>query len=158
MDHRFGRGLITMIAIAAVAVAAGCGGSGGGSSSAGSGTSTSTGHVGGTLNLLAQSNPDSIDPAIAYQVESWDLLHITYDGLVAFKEVAGPHSTDLVPDLATSLPTPTDAGKTYTFTLRKGIVRSDGTPSSRRRLRVAVSISSNTAARCAGSVCDACFI
>jgi peptide/nickel transport system substrate-binding protein len=128
MHHPFRRSWIAIIAMVSVAVAAGCGGSSGGGSSAASGTSTSTGKVGGTLNLLAQSNPDSIDPAIAYQVESWDYLHITYDGLVAFKEVGGAHSTDLVPDLATSLPTPTDGGKTYTFTLRKGILRSDGTP------------------------------
>ena len=33
-----------------------------------------------------------------------------------------------MPDLATAIPEPTDGGKTYTFTLRKGITYSDGTP------------------------------
>src|SRR4029077_7048759 len=36
--------------------------------------------------------------------------------------------TQLVPDLAVSLPTPTDGGKTYTFQLRRGIRYSNGRP------------------------------
>ena len=33
-----------------------------------------------------------------------------------------------MPDLAVSLPTPTDGGKTYTFKLRRGIRYSNGRP------------------------------
>ena len=33
---------------------------------------------------------------------------MTNDGLVGFKHVGGSEGTQLVPDLATSLPTPTD--------------------------------------------------
>ncbi len=55
-------------------------------------------------------------------------MHILYDGLYAFKEVGGVHSTDLVPDLAEGPPTISNDNKTYTFTLRKGIKFSDGTP------------------------------
>lgn len=125
MDHPFKRARVVALAIASLVFAAGCGG---GSSSSGSSSSpsSSAGASGGTLNLLAESNPDSIDPSQAYEVESWDYLHMLYDGLVAFKEVGGPQSTTLVPDLATALPTPTDGGKTFTFTLRKGIHFSDG--------------------------------
>ena len=51
---------------------------------------------------------------------------MTNDGLVGFKHVGGSEGTQLVPNLATSLPTPTDAGKTYAFQLRKGIRFSNG--------------------------------
>jgi peptide/nickel transport system substrate-binding protein len=120
--------LLGAIGGAACVAAAGCGGSSSSSSASSTTTGSNASHVGGTLNLMAESSPDSIDPAFAYQVESWDYMHMMYDGLVAFKEVGGVHSTDLVPDLATALPVITDGGKTYTFTLRKGIKFSDGTP------------------------------
>ena len=41
---------------------------------------------------------------------------------------AVPQALSLVPDLATSIPTPTDAGTTYTFQVRTGIHYSTGTP------------------------------
>ena len=53
------------------------------------------------------------------------MLHLLGDGLVAFEPIGGINST-LVPDLATSIPTPTDGGKTYTFELRTGIRYSNG--------------------------------
>ena len=43
---------------------------------------------------------------------------MTGDGLVAFNQVSGLAGAQLVPDLATSLPAPTDGGRTYTFRLR----------------------------------------
>jgi peptide/nickel transport system substrate-binding protein len=51
---------------------------------------------------------------------------LTNDGVIAFKHVGGSEGTQLVPDLATSLPTPTEAGRTYSFQLRKGIRFSNG--------------------------------
>ena len=53
---------------------------------------------------------------------------MTGDGLTAFNQVSGPAGAQLVPDLATSLPTPTDGGRTYTFLLRSGIRYSTGRP------------------------------
>ena len=53
------------------------------------------------------------------------LSHLLGDGLVAFEPVGGANST-LVPDLATSIPTPTDGGRTYTFELQSGIRYSNG--------------------------------
>ena len=81
-------------------------------------------HRGGTLTVLATDPFDSIDPAAAYG--SWSALILTNDGLVAYKRVGGSDGTRLVPDLATSMPTPTDEGKTYTFQLRHGIRYSNG--------------------------------
>jgi peptide/nickel transport system substrate-binding protein len=51
---------------------------------------------------------------------------MTNDGLVGFKHTGGGEGAELVPDLATSLPAPTDAGTAYTFQLRKGIRFSNG--------------------------------
>lgn len=53
------------------------------------------------------------------------MLHLLGDGLVAFEPIGGTNAT-LVPDLATSIPTPTDGGRTYTFELRSGIGYSNG--------------------------------
>ena len=53
---------------------------------------------------------------------------MTNDGLVAFNQASGLAGTQLVPDLAVSLPTPTDGGRTYTFRLRPNIRYSNGKP------------------------------
>jgi peptide/nickel transport system substrate-binding protein len=55
-------------------------------------------------------------------------LTMTNDGLTAFKRVGGSDGAQVVPDLATSLPTPTDGGRTYAFQLRSGIRYSNGQP------------------------------
>lgn len=83
-------------------------------------------HRGGTMILLANSNWGTMDPAKNYTAQEWQLLAITNDGLVMFRHANG--SGQIVPDLATSVPAPTDGGKTYTFTLRKGIRYSNGQP------------------------------
>jgi peptide/nickel transport system substrate-binding protein len=130
MEHRMRRGLVAMVAVAAVTVAAGCGGSSGGGSSsppASSGGSSSGGsHTGGTFTILANSSFGVADPAQNYTLQEWQLLINTHDGLVQFKRVGGTAGTALVPDLATTLPVPTDGGKTYTFQIRKGIKFSNG--------------------------------
>jgi peptide/nickel transport system substrate-binding protein len=51
---------------------------------------------------------------------------MTNDGLTAYQRVGGSGSVQLVPDLAVSLPSPTDGGTTYTFQLRRGIRFSNG--------------------------------
>jgi len=45
---------------------------------------------------------------------------------VAFRRVGGRQSTTLVPDLAVSVPAPTDGGRTYTFQVRRGLRYSTG--------------------------------
>ncbi|MEO8690859.1 MAG: ABC transporter substrate-binding protein [Solirubrobacteraceae bacterium] len=56
------------------------------------------------------------------------LSSLAYDGLVAYRRVDGPAGATLVGALATSVPAPTDAGRTYVFTLRSGLRYSDGRP------------------------------
>ena len=87
-----------------------------------------TSHRGGTLQLIGDHAPDSIDPAVAYDVVSWSSLILVYDGLVGFKRVGGADGGLLVPDLAEGIPAPTDGGLTYRFTLRNGIRYSNGLP------------------------------
>ena len=103
---------------------AGCGGG----SSASSGSSAASGdHRGGTLRVVWNGIGSSIDTAVDYD-QNWTLLALTNDGLLTWKKVSGPDGNTLVPDLATSIPEPTDGGRTYTFTLRKGITYSTGAP------------------------------
>lgn len=86
-------------------------------------------HRGGTLTAWApEFGLDSIDPAVAYSGLSWGILAVTSDGLVGFRRVGGLSGATLVPDLARSIPAPTDGGRTYTFQLRQGIRYSNGEP------------------------------
>lgn len=85
-------------------------------------------HRGGTFSV-ASSQPagtTSIDPAVAYDPETLHVLTMVYDGLVGLRRTDGADGLTLVPDLATELPQPTDGGRTYTFTLRRGIRYSTG--------------------------------
>jgi len=85
-------------------------------------------HRGGTLHLVAASSLGSIDPQVNYTDSYWQLFILTYDGLVAFDKTSGAASNTIVPDLATTVPAPLDGGKTYVFTLRRGVEFSNGQP------------------------------
>jgi peptide/nickel transport system substrate-binding protein len=83
-------------------------------------------HRGGTLKLLAKAAGGTIDPQVNYTLEYWQLFQPTYDGLLAFKKAGGDAAFTVVPDIAESLPTPTNGGKTWVFKIRKGIKFSNG--------------------------------
>jgi YVTN family beta-propeller protein len=89
---------------------------------------TATRHRGGTLIALQNSPFGSLDPATVINTASVMTLFMTNDGLTTFKRVGGSDGAQVVPDLAVSMPTPTDDGLTYTFQLRRGIRYSDGQP------------------------------
>ena len=86
---------------------------------------------GGTLrvveSLAFSSLGGSVDPAVFGGVGQWQILSLTNDGLVTYRRIGGIAGDTLVPDLATELPSPTGAGRIYTFHLRSGIRYSDGT-------------------------------
>jgi peptide/nickel transport system substrate-binding protein len=116
---------LSAVAIALAVLAAGCGSSK--SSKGNTSSTTAAANKGGTLLTLANAAfSGSADPQVNYTLQEWQLLIITHDGLVAFKRVGGPDGTKLVPDLATSIPKPTNGGKTWKFTLRSGIKFSNG--------------------------------
>jgi ABC-type transport system substrate-binding protein/DNA-binding SARP family transcriptional activator/streptogramin lyase len=88
----------------------------------------SASHRGGTLRLAlpADDMPFSPDPTQFSGLSQWQLLSLTSDGLVTYRKIGGLAGADLVPDLATAIPQPTDGGTTYTFRLREGIRYSNG--------------------------------
>jgi len=111
-------------AIFVIALAAGCGGS---KKSQGTTSTTAAGGKGGTMITLANAAPSgSPDPQVNYTLQEWQLLILTHDGLVAFKRAGGSEGTKIVADLAESVPTPTNGGKTWVFKLRSGIKFSNG--------------------------------
>jgi ABC-type transport system substrate-binding protein len=84
---------------------------------------------GGTLRLNeANEDFDFVDPQLAYRTDDWAMLFTTSDNLVAFPEKAGAAGTQLYPLGATSFPTVSKDGKTYTFHIRPGQRFSDGKP------------------------------
>jgi peptide/nickel transport system substrate-binding protein len=112
-------------AVAVVAGALALAGCGSGSSSPSS-SSSATPRSGGVFTILANSSFGVADPAQNYTLQEWQLLIDTGDGLTAFAKVAGLPGTKIVPDLATSIPLPTNGGKTYLFHIRRGIKFSNG--------------------------------
>jgi len=83
-------------------------------------------HRGGTLTVVYEL--PYADPSQAYDPISPSAMTTVYDGLVALRRAGGVPGLTLVPDLAVTLRRPTDGGTTYTFTLRRGIRYSNGTP------------------------------
>ena len=87
----------------------------------------SAGHRGGTLRVASTAfDVDSLDPATAYSPQTWALVTALHDGLLTFKRASGLDGGSFVPDLATSVPAPTDGGRAYTFHLRSGVRYSTG--------------------------------
>src|SRR5689334_3263840 len=105
-----------LVIAAVAALAAGCGG-GSGTSSGGSGGVQN----GGTLHAGIPDDPDHLDTGISYAVEGWELLEATNDGLLTFRKASGSAGSEVVPDMATAMPTVTDGGLTYTFHLHPGV-------------------------------------
>jgi peptide/nickel transport system substrate-binding protein len=81
-------------------------------------------HRGGTLRVV--TTPFPIDPATLYDLIGWAAMGVTNDGLLRFERVGGTNAPRPVADLATSVPTPTDDGRTYTFQVRPGVHYSTG--------------------------------
>jgi YVTN family beta-propeller protein len=81
-------------------------------------------HRGGTLRVeyAAIGELDPADPWVVHPA-IWRAMG---DGLVALAQASG--AAQLVPDLVTAVPVPTDGGRTYGFRLRPGIRYSTGVP------------------------------
>src|SRR5919204_444169 len=88
----------------------------------------SASHHGGTLRLALPPDgiPNSPDPVDFSGLTQWQLLSLTNDGLVTYRRAGGLAGAELVPDLATAIPLPTEGGRIYTFRLRSGIRYSNG--------------------------------
>ncbi len=123
--------LTALVMAVVVTAAAGCGGSGASSSSSPSGSAS---HRGGTFTMVWSGVGTSIDPQVDYD-QNWQILVMTNDGLTAWKRVNGTAGSQLVPDLATAIPVPTNGGKTWLFHIRPGIHYSNGASSHPRTSR-----------------------
>jgi peptide/nickel transport system substrate-binding protein len=95
---------------------------GGGSSSSSGGTN------GGTATVLMGTAPDYLDPNETYTTQGAEAVWISYTPLVTYKHENSPGGNEVIPGLATALPQISSDQKTYTLTLRKGLVFSNGQP------------------------------
>jgi peptide/nickel transport system substrate-binding protein len=122
------------VGVAAVLTLAACGTSPGASAgqSAGASAGASAGvPTGGTIYVLTLAKQiDQVDPQRAYTGEDLAFFGgLIYRSLEAFKFSPDlKEGTTLVPDLATDIGTSSDAGKTWSFTLRDGSTWQDGNP------------------------------
>jgi peptide/nickel transport system substrate-binding protein len=74
-------------------------------------------------------DPDGLDPAVDYETSGGEVLQNVYETLIWYD---GASAVDLVPVLATEVPTYANGGisadgLTYIFNLREGVVMQDGT-------------------------------
>ncbi|HET9591887.1 MAG TPA: ABC transporter substrate-binding protein [Solirubrobacterales bacterium] len=106
---------LTLALLAALALAA-CGNSGG------------SGKEGGTLKASFGSFPDSLDPGLAYTGEGATAVYDVYVPLLTYAHASGGAGSKVIPGLAKAMPKIGDGGRTYAFTLRKGLRYSDGKP------------------------------
>jgi peptide/nickel transport system substrate-binding protein len=106
------------------------------SSSASSASSTSSapssgsssGKSGGTATVVAGTFPQSLDPSIDFTTQGGEVHWLTHLGPYSFAHASGTAGAQLIPSVAEALPVITDGGKTYTFTIRKGLKYPDGQP------------------------------
>jgi peptide/nickel transport system substrate-binding protein len=111
---------------AAVGLAFALSACGSSSKSSSSSSSSSSAKSGGTVTVLFGTAPDSLDPQFSYVTQSAEPDWLAYTGLTTYAHATGTAGGQLIPGLATALPTVSKDGKTYTMTLRKGLVFSNG--------------------------------
>ena len=126
--HRPMRHALTALAVIASALAVAACGSSSGTTSSTTKTSSTAPTSGGTVTLLYGTAPQSLDPGLDYTTQGAEINWIAYTGLTTYAHASGTAGTVLIPGLATALPVISNGGKTYTATLRKGLVFSNGQP------------------------------
>ncbi|MFD8011398.1 ABC transporter substrate-binding protein [Streptomyces sp. NPDC058955] len=84
---------------------------------------------GGTLSVLSNQDFSHLDPARNWVMPDMDFgTRLLYRTLVTYKAEPGAKGSELVPDLAEDLGTPSNGAKTWTFRLKPGLKYEDGTP------------------------------
>jgi peptide/nickel transport system substrate-binding protein len=79
---------------------------------------------GGVIRIAYGARPDSLDPALASSPAAREALWLVYTPPLTYRRTG----TELVPGLAERLPKVSDEGRTYTFTFRRDLRYSNGTP------------------------------
>jgi peptide/nickel transport system substrate-binding protein len=107
---------------------AACTGSSGSSGSSAGSAGSSADAPGGTLSVVQGTAPDSLDPQFSFTTQGAEADTMVYTPLLQYAAQSGTAGTQLIPGLATALPTVSPDQKTYTLTLRSGLSYSNGTP------------------------------
>jgi peptide/nickel transport system substrate-binding protein len=81
---------------------------------------TTTSAPGATIRVVAGWDPGTIDPALAEDGLAVELLYATCAKLVNYPDRGYPSGSELVPEVAQSLPVASDGDRTYTLTVRGG--------------------------------------
>jgi peptide/nickel transport system substrate-binding protein len=82
-----------------------------------------------TFTSVTFGEPDTLDPALAYETAGGSIIQNTYDTLVFYNR---ENPVEFIPNLATEVPSVENGGisadgMTYTFKIRKGVKFHDGT-------------------------------
>jgi ABC-type transport system substrate-binding protein/class 3 adenylate cyclase len=78
---------------------------------------------GSTLTMAANGIPwwdPAPDPPLADNWQAQQLLHLTCANLLTYPDAGGKEGLALVPEVAAGMPTVSDDGRTYTFTIKSG--------------------------------------
>jgi YVTN family beta-propeller protein len=76
--------------------------------------------TGGTAHFTTQDDFSSLDPALVSDPLTVEVLEATCANLVTYPDKPAPAASQIVPEVAEAVPTPTDGGRTYSFTIRPG--------------------------------------
>jgi ABC-type transport system substrate-binding protein len=95
---------------------------GGASPSTSTTAATATPKKGGTLVFAWDSEPQTIDPAIAWNIIDVQIIRAIFEGLYTYAAKPGEAGTQLVPNLAADMPSITNGGTTYTIPIRHGVM------------------------------------
>ena len=114
--------LVAALAAASALALAACGEEEG----TGGGTGGGEPVQGGTLKVTYQGEPTGLDPTRAWELESWAIERLTYETFLTYASEPGEAGTELVPCLATEVPSVenggiSEDGRVYTFKLREGV-------------------------------------
>lgn len=130
------RNLVLGVVLAASLALTACGG--GTKGDGGDGADSDVPQKGGTLSVLLNADYSHLDPAMGFDGGVNNFYRLIYRTLTTNSTESGKTS-EMVPDLATDLGTPSDGGKTWTFTLKDGLKFEDGTPITSKEVKFGVS-------------------
>jgi len=112
-------GLIAVVGVLAIVI---------GSSTASGSSRTAKAAATGLVQMVEGTFPQSLDPGLDYTTQGSEVNWLVYTGLTTYAHANGTAGAKLIPGLCTALPVISDSGKTYTCSLRKGLVFSNGAP------------------------------
>ena len=73
------------------------------------------------ITIAQSAQPDSLDPAVAFEVDALEPIWLVYTPLLTYRRAEGTEGAELIAGLASDLPEISADGRTYTLTLREGL-------------------------------------